>query len=242
MRAWTKRYMITVFALSISTANAAEIAGVPHVVDGDTITIADVKIRLDGIDAPETDQVCLDRQAARWACGIEARNQLAQHVDNRTVHCTQSGVDVYRRALADCSLDGEDLNAWMVRQGLALAFVRYSKAYVADEASARNAQRGMWSGAFIAPWDWRSRNRQTTVLGVLSVPVTAQALLLAPASASGAPSSECIIKGNVNSKGERIYHRPGGTSYAQVNMNAPGKRWFCTEDEAQAAGRRPAAR
>jgi hypothetical protein len=75
--------------------------------------------------------------------------------------------------------------------------------------------------------------RQTTMLGVFSVPVTAQALLLAPASASGAPSPECIIKGNVNRKGERIYHRPGGASYAQVNMNAAGKRWFCTEDEAQ---------
>jgi endonuclease YncB( thermonuclease family) len=60
-------------------------------------------------------------------------------------------MDVYRRVLADCRLDDEDLNAWMVRQGWALAFVRYSKAYVADEASARNAQRGMWAGAFIAP-------------------------------------------------------------------------------------------
>jgi hypothetical protein len=80
------------------------------------------------------------------------------------------------------------------------------------------------------------------VLGSLSVPVTAQALLLAPASASGAPSPECIIKGNVNRKGERIYHRPGSASYAQVNMNAAGKRWFCTEDEAQAAGWRPAVR
>jgi endonuclease YncB( thermonuclease family) len=242
MRAWIKNYIIIAFALSICSANAAEIAGVPRVVDGDTITIADVKIRLDGIDAPETDQVCLDRQAARWTCGIEARNQLSRHIADRAVHCTPTGMDVYRRVLAGCRLDDEDLNAWMVRQGWALAFVRYSKAYVADEASARQDRRGMWAGAFIAPWDWRSRNRQTTVLGVLSVPVTAQALLLGPASASGAPSPECIIKGNVNRKGERIYHRPGGASYAQVNMNAAGKRWFCTEDEAQAAGWRPAVR
>jgi endonuclease YncB( thermonuclease family) len=196
MRAWIKGYIIIAFALSICSANAAEIGGVPHIVDGDTITIAHVKIRLDGIDAPETDQVCLDRQAARWTCGIEARNQLSLHIAERAVHCTPSGMDVYRRVLADCRLDEEDLNAWMVQQGWALAFVQYSKAYVADEASARNARRGMWAGAFIAPWDWRGRNRQTTVLGVLSVPVTAQALLLAPASASGAPSPECIIKGN----------------------------------------------
>jgi endonuclease YncB( thermonuclease family) len=242
MRLWIKSLIIVAFALSICTANAAEIVGVSHVVDGDTITIADVKIRLDGIDAPETDQVCLDRQAARWTCGIEARNELSQHIADRAVHCTPTGVDVYRRVLADCRLNDEDLNAWMVRQGWALAFVRYSKAYVLDEASARNAQRGMWAGAFIAPWDWRSRTRQTAVLGAVSVPVTAQALLLAPASASGAPSLECIIKGNVNRKGERIYHRPGGASYAQINMKAAGKRWFCTEDDAQAAGWRPAVR
>jgi endonuclease YncB( thermonuclease family) len=77
MRAWMKGCVIIACALSICSANAAEIVGVPHIVDGDTITIADVKIRLDGIDAPETDQVCLDRQAARWTCGIEARNQLS---------------------------------------------------------------------------------------------------------------------------------------------------------------------
>jgi len=100
----------------------------------------------------------------------------------------------------------------------------------------------MWSGAFIAPWDWRHRDRQTVILGALSVPVASQALLLAPASASGAPSPDCIIKGNVNRNGERIYHRPGGSHYAQVNMNSSEKRWFCTEQEAQAAGWRPAAR
>jgi hypothetical protein len=100
----------------------------------------------------------------------------------------------------------------------------------------------MWSGAFIAPWDWRHRDRQTIILGALSVPVTAQTLLLAPASAAGAPSPDCLIKGNVNRKGERIYHLPGGPHYAQVNMNSGGKRWFCTEQEAQAAGWRPAAR
>jgi len=242
MRSWQQFLALVILVLSMRTGVAAEIIGVPHVLDGDTITVANVKIRLDGIDAPETDQVCLDRQAARWTCGIEARNQLSQHIADRTVRCTLSGMDVYRRTLAACRVDDEDLNAWMVRQGWALAFVRYSKAYVADETSARNAQRGMWAGAFIAPWDWRSRNRQTAMLGVLSVPITAQALLLAPASASGAPSPECIIKGNVNRKGERIYHRPGGASYAQVNMNAPGKRWFCTEDEAQTAGWRPAIR
>ena len=84
--------------------------------------------------------------------------------------------------------------------------------------------------------------RQTAVLGATAVPVTAQAELLAPESASQAPSPNCIIKGNVNRKGERIYFRPGQLDYARVNMHKPGKRWFCTEDDAVAAGWRPAAR
>jgi Staphylococcal nuclease homologue len=84
-----------------------------------------------------------------------------------------------QRVLAVCRLDGEDLNAWMVTQGWALAFVRYSTAYVHSEESARAAPRGMWSGPFIAPWDWRHRDRQTVVLGALAVPIAAQSLLLA---------------------------------------------------------------
>jgi hypothetical protein len=66
--------------------------------------------------------------------------------------------------------------------------------------------------------------------------------LLQPASAAEAPSAECTTKGNVNRKGERIYHLPGGLDYAKINMTAPGKRWFCTEKDAEAAGWRPAKR
>ena len=97
-------------------------------------------------------------------------------------------------------------------------------------------------GAFIAPWDWRHRDKGTTVLGPLFVPITAQKQLLEPVSAEGAPSHDCIIKGNINREGERIYHMPGGNSYAKINMDVPGKRWFCSEDEAKAAGWRPAKR
>lgn len=130
----------------------------------------------------------------------------------------------------------------MVEQGLALAFVKCSSAYVREEESARKGLRGMWSGAFIAPWDWCHRDRQTVVLGALSVPITAQSLLLTPASAAEAPSADCLIKGNVNRKGERIYHLPGSVHYSQVKMNGVGKRWFCSEVEAKAAGWRPAVK
>lgn len=233
---------ILVGLLAIAAQAADKISGIPHIVDGDTIVVGTTKIRLASIDAPETDQVCLDAEQKRWACGIEARDRLAGHIGSRSIDCAPSGSDVYGRILAVCTVAGEDLNAWMVHQGWALAFVLYSKEYVPDEEAARSAKRGIWSGAFIAPWDWRHRNHQTVVLGATNVPISAQVELLAPESAAQAPSPDCIIKGNVNRNGERIYFRPGQLDYARVDMNKPGKRWFCTEDEAKAAGWRPAAR
>lgn len=228
--------------LAVGAVHGAEIAGVPRIVDGDTLVIGSERIRLEGIDAPETDQVCLGASGVRWTCGIDARDKLNEHIAGREVSCVSSGTDRYHRTLAICYAAGEDLNSWMVQAGLALAYVQYSKRYAAHETSARDQQRGIWAGAFIAPWDWRHRDKQTVILGALSVPASAQAQLLAPASSEGAPSPECTIKGNVNRDGERIYHMPGQRNYAQVNMHDSAKRWFCSEAEAQAAGWRRAAR
>jgi endonuclease YncB( thermonuclease family) len=161
--------------LAFEAQGAETISSIPRVVDGDTLVIGDVKIRLEGIDAPETDQVCLDQSAAKWTCGIAARDRFSEHVERRPIDCTRSGSDKYGRTLAVCRLAGEDLNAWMVHEGWALAFLRYSKVYVADEAAARDAQRGLWSGAFIAPWDWRYRNCKTEVRGAVMVPITDKA-------------------------------------------------------------------
>jgi endonuclease YncB( thermonuclease family) len=226
----------------IGSAQAADISGVPRIVDGDTLVVGDIKIRLEGFDAPETDQICLDREARKWPCGAAARNHLTQHINGQSINCSPEGSDRYSRTLAVCKIGSENLNAWMVHEGWAMAFVKYSTAYLKDEEQARRAQRGLWAGAFIAPWDWRHRDKGTEIRGSLVVPIGAQAILLEPASAAEAPSANCTIKGNFNREGERIYHMPGGLSYAKVNMNAPGKRWFCTEEEAKAAGWRPANR
>jgi endonuclease YncB( thermonuclease family) len=218
------------------------LVGIPRIVDGDTLIINGTHIRLEGIDAPEPDQVCLDAKGARWRCGIEARDRLKALVNDREISCADEGSDRYNRRLAICLLAGEDLNRWLVREGLALAYVEYSRLYADSEAEARNAARGLWSGAFIAPWDWRHRDKQTVILGALSVPANAQSILLAPASAQGAPSSDCTIKGNINRKGERIYHMPGQHDYASINMAPREKRWFCSAEEAEAAGWRRAFR
>ena len=229
--------------LAYSLAQAADISGVPRIVDGDTLTIGATKVRLEGIDAPETDQICLNANGVRWTCGIDARDRIAAHIGVRAVSCASNGSDTYKRALAICSLAGEDLNAWMVQQGWALAYVHYSSAYRKVEDDARTHQRGLWRGAFIAPWDWRHRNTKTVILGAFSVPVAAQAMLLGPSATEGAPSPECTIKGNVNRNSERIYHMQNQRFYARIRMDmGNGRRWFCTPEEAEAAGWRRAVR
>jgi hypothetical protein len=131
----------------------------------------------------------------------------------------------------------------MVQRGWALAYVKYSLAYIRAQQAARDNRLGLWQGAFIAPWDWRHRNSQTEILGALKVPLDAQKLLLAPTGTEDAPSPECNIKGNVSSKGKRIYHVSGQYFYSRIKMDKrDGRRWFCTPEEAEAAGWRKALR
>jgi endonuclease YncB( thermonuclease family) len=150
---------------STSGLAAAAIVGVPCVLNGDSINIGTERIRLAAIDAPEWDQVCLDQVDQRWACGAPARDRLPEHIAARQVACDREGTDKYQRTLAVCRLADEDLNGWLVRQGWALAYVAYSRAYVAEEAEARREQRGMWAGAFIAPWDWRHHVQYPVIRG-----------------------------------------------------------------------------
>ena len=239
-----RRCLAVLLLLGLATApTVADVIGVARVVDGDTVEIGTLRIRLQGIDTPEADQLCLDAHGRPWSCGIEARDQLIKKAGGKAWTCSVSGQDRYGRLLATCFVEGEDIERWMVRAGWALSFARYSHRYDADEQTARDAGAGLWSGAFIAPWDWRSRNKSTVILGAASVPADAQKILLSPASAAEAPSPDCVIKGNVNRRGECIYHLPGGRSYGIVKMDMrKGKRWFCTEAEAEAAGCRKALR
>jgi endonuclease YncB( thermonuclease family) len=219
------------------TALANEIVGVPRIVDGDTVQIGASRVRLEGIDAPETDQLCLDGNGKRWTCGIEARDRLIRKAGSKVWTCRTNSNDRYGRALATCEVEGSNINRWLVLEGWAVSFTRYSHTYDSDEVTARQGKAGLWSGAFIAPWDWRSRTKNTIILGAVSVPKDAQSILLSAASAADAPIPECAIKGNITRKGECIYHLPGGRYYSTVKMDlSKGKRWFCSEAEAQAAG------
>jgi endonuclease YncB( thermonuclease family) len=233
-------FIVALIAIAVFPNDTAigrdPISGVPRVVDGDTVWIGASKIRLEGIDAPETDQICLDPAGKAWNCGISSRDELTKRTSGQVWTCHVSGKDRYQRDLARCDVNGEDIQRWMVRNGWALSFVRYSHAYDADEADAKAAKAGLWAGAFIAPWDWRARSPRTVILGSLVVPTNAQKLLISPRLAQGPPTGDCTIKGNVNRSGECIFHMPGSRYYDRVKMDlAKGKRWFCTASEAEAA-------
>jgi endonuclease YncB( thermonuclease family) len=227
--------------LVCTTARAVDLTGVAKVIDGNTLAVSGTKIRLERIDAPATDQVCLNVEAIRWYCGIEARDQLAMHIAGREIRCTPNGVDDQRRTLATCYLVDEDLNGWMVQQGWALPYFRQSFVFVNAEKDAQIQKRGLWQGAFIAPWDWRRRNNMTTVMGTLKEP-NAKAMLLNPSTTANAPSPECTIKGDTTRSGRRIYYLQPQKSYARIKMDKVSKRWFCTAEEAETAGWRRARR
>jgi len=164
MRTAFSIFLLLLFAGPVA---ATEAKGVPRIVDADTVYIAEFRIRLIGIDAPETDQGCLDSGGRYMSCGVEARDRLEQYAGGREWACKLTGMDRYGRNLGTCSVDGEDVSRWLVRSGWALAFRRYSMAYVADEDWAREHNSGLWGGAFIAPWDWRHRGLKTVILGAL---------------------------------------------------------------------------
>ena len=134
------------------------VTGVASVIDGDTLEIHGERIRLFGIDACESRQLCEDASGQPYRCGQQAALALADHIGSRTVRCEGKTRDRYGRLVAVCYLGDEDLDAWMVLQGLALAFRKYSTLYVPQEDAARLGNRGLWAGSFEAPWEWRKEH------------------------------------------------------------------------------------
>ena len=136
-------------------ADAASLSGRPLVLDGDTVMLSGERIRLLGIDAPELSQMCLDAAGHGSPCGRVAAEALIARIGVSPITCVGDTRDRYGRLLATCFLGDLDVHGWLVLQGHALAYRKYSMRYVAEEAGARALKRGMWAGTFVAPWDWR---------------------------------------------------------------------------------------
>ena len=128
-----------------------QLIGRAEAVDGDTLRLGDVRVRLIGLDAPELDQTCTDAAGASWPCGRQARGFVAGLTEGQPVTCRPKGRDRYHRVLARCSVSGGDLGASIVGAGWAVAEIDYALV----EAGARAARRGIWAGAFESPANWR---------------------------------------------------------------------------------------
>lgn len=203
-------------------AFAGEVAGRASVIDGDTLDIHGTRIRMQGIDAPESSQTC-ERDGKPYRCGQQAANFLDGLIASRPVRCEEETKDKYGRTVARCFVGGTDLNREMVANGWAVAYRQYSTLYVPDEEQAKASGKGIWAGEFQMPSDFRKAKK-----GDASP---------RPVPAVAGKASGCLIKGNISSKGDRIYHVPGSRFYDKTAIDtSAGERWFCSEAEASAAG------
>ena len=219
------RALLLVLVLAATPALSAPLTGRATVVDGDTLDIRGTCIRLHGVDAPESGQTCKDATGKAYRRGQAAANALAGRIGAAPVSCEPRQTDRYGRTVAVCRSRGEDLNAWLVAQGHAIAYRTYSSDYVGQEVQAKAAKRGIWAGSIDEPSAWRRGRRAA---GVETRP-------------EAVPAGGCRIKGNVSRNGERVYHVPGGRDYERTRVSArSGERWFCSEAEARTAGWRAA--
>lgn len=203
-----------VMASAMSDPDSDKVVGTAIVEDGDNIHIGDINIRLQGIDAPSLDQTC-QTVDGEIACGQVARSQLEIIVAEKTVSCVPISEDKYGRTVAVCTADGLDLAAEMVAQGWAVAYRKFSEDYVPQEDEARAEKRGLWSGAFVDPRRWRTRRRVS----------------------EARDHADCPIKGDLDMDGGKFYYTPDDTIYdLTVIDETHGERWFCSAEEAEAAG------
>jgi micrococcal nuclease len=187
---------------------------VTRVIDGDTIEVEGLgKVRLIGVDTPET----VDPRKPVQCFGKEAAQKTTQMLLGKKVHLesdpTQGERDKYNRALRYVFLeDGTNFNQWLIENGYAHEYTynlpyKYQLEFKNAEKSARENNRGLWSPT--------ACSQQTTTQS----------------------NGQCLIKGNINSSGEKIYHVPGGKYYDKTVIDeSKGERWFCSEAEAQSAG------
>ncbi len=224
-----KQLLITLIGLTISippqvhaksTSQAFEnFTGIATIIDGDTIDIGKLRIRLHGIDAPETGQKCKKPNGGSWACGKDAIKAIVKLADGKSVHCVGDTWDTFGRFVAVCTVGNIEINKELVRLGLAWNFDKYSMDYKSLENRVREAKSGVFRAPTMTPWEYRSQRWKVAT--------------------QQAPEG-CAIKGNISGR-KRIYHTPWSPWYKRTKISLDkGERWFCNEAQAQSAGWRAA--
>ena len=174
---FTKRKAILLFLIclifffltyqDVKSSEITSITGHAKVTDGDTIKINTFKIRLNGIDAPEKKQKCKRAYLEifififyeDYSCGQKSTEALIKKINNQKITCKISNVDYFKRLIGECYKRKINLNAWLVSNGHAVAFRKYSKKYVSHETLAKQEKKGIWQGKFEMPWDYRKSNK-----------------------------------------------------------------------------------
>ena len=182
-RFWPALIIAPLLASATVAVSAENIIGQASVIDGDTIEIHGQRIGLYAIDAPESAQTCAV-SGKEVRCGQQAAKALADRIGQQTVTCDSRDRDQHGTVVAVCSAGGDDLNSWMVSQGMALAYRRSSNDYVRQDKKAAKEKAGIWRGYFVKPWDWR-RGRRLTKDKVFE-------------------EGACNIKGNITRGGKRV--------------------------------------
>jgi len=200
---------------SLPLVAAKPIEGRAAGLSGDAIRVGEMLVRLAGIEAPERDQKCKGRGAKGWPCGAAAADALGKLVRGKTAVCEVSGKDDQGRPLGVCRVDGKDVADELVRGGHVFAASGLFSRYGSAESEARAAGLGVWRGDGERPGEWRAKRWD---------------------QAKRASPDGCPIKGHVSAEG-RIYVLPWSADYERVKVRAnKGERWFCSEQDARAAG------
>ena len=154
--------LIFILFFTIETNSSSDfkkiIKGSAKIIDGDTIKVKGEKIRLFGIDAPEMKQICTNKNSQLYKCGKEAKIALEMYIYSEVI-CYYNNKDRYGRILGICFVEETELNKMMVQSGNAVAYLKYSKKYLNDQEIAKNKNRGLWSGEFDMPWEWRKKKK-----------------------------------------------------------------------------------
>ena len=149
----------------VSSEEIKEISGNAQIIDGDTIKINSKKIRLHGIDAPEFKQKCKKPYLTiifftftkDYPCGKISTQKLQKKINNKVITCKILDIDRYKRLIGECYKRNLNLNSWLVSNGYAVAYRKYSKKYISNEINAKNEKKGIWQGKFEMPWEFRRK-------------------------------------------------------------------------------------
>ena len=239
--------ILSLFIVGVALSIGPGWAATATVKDGNNIVLGGVTYRLDGIDTPELDQTCIDDQADPWTCGVDASEQLTKLIGGRPVRCDDLGPDktYKKRHIGLCTVEGEtaSLNQQLVRAGFALDFEPSAKGrFLQDEGGAREARLGLWKGCFVAGEEFRLGKKDGSLHGAACRTDRDRQIREALFPDDLAAPSGCNIKGKFAVRARvtgdvGIYHLRACPSYPAITHP---DRWFCSEEDAEAAGFRRA--